>query len=318
MKARHAASVQASASASALDGVVDNEGILVGADAALYISKEKGRNTTTLYTPEVHRHVRTKRRSSAEIERAIEKREFEPYFQPQVDAQTRSFAGLEALARWNHPEQGVLLPGAFLPLAEQLSLVPEIDDIVYTKGLVAVQELNEDGFAVPKVSFNVGARQLENPLLRTINQGYDLGETRVAFEVLESVLVEEQSHVFASQIAQLRELGFGVEVDDFGSGHASIVGLMQLRPDVMKLDQRLVTPLDKDKNAATTLRALIEIGKTHGIKVTAEGVESEEHARLLTEFGVDTLQGFCFSKPLPVAQLRVFLRELAQNGRSAA
>ncbi|MEM9974959.1 MAG: EAL domain-containing protein [Pseudomonadota bacterium] len=304
--------------ASALDGLVDNEKLLVGADAALYVSKEQGRNTTTLYTPEVHADVLTKRRSSAEIERAIEREEFEPYFQPQIDAKTRGFAGLEALVRWHHPEQGVLLPGAFLPLAERLSLVPEIDNLVYKKGLGAVLRLNADGFAVPKVSFNVGAKQLENPFLRSIFNSYELGETRIAFEVLESVLVEEQTSLFANQIDLLRDLGFGVEVDDFGSGHASVVGLMQLRPDAMKLDQRLILPLNRDPNAVTTVRALIEIGQSNGIKVTAEGVETEEHAQLLTELGVDTLQGYRFAPPLPVDQLRDFLRALPQDASSAA
>jgi len=304
--------------ASALDGLVNNEDLLVGADAALYVSKERGRNTTTLYTPEVHSDVLRKRRSSAEIERAIERREFEPHFQPQVDAATRGFAGLEALVRWNHPQQGLLAPSAFLPLAEQLSLVPEIDDIVYTKGLDAVFELKNEGFAVPKLSFNVGAKQLENPLLRTIHRRFDLGDTRLAFEVLESVLVEEQTSLFAHQVDLLRDLGFGIEVDDFGSGHASVVGLMQLRPDAMKLDQRLVLPLDRDPGAVTTVRALIEIGQSQGIKVTAEGVETEEHARILTDLGVDTLQGYRFARPLPAGELRTFLRDLARSGRSAA
>jgi diguanylate cyclase (GGDEF)-like protein/PAS domain S-box-containing protein len=295
--------------ASALDGLVDNNNLLVGADAALYVSKAKGRNTTTLYSPEVHADVINKRRSAAEIERAIEHQEFEPYFQPQMDAITRQLTGIEALVRWNHPKQGVLAPAAFLPLAEQLSLVPDIDDIVYTKGLEAVHGLNADGYLIPKVSFNVGAKQLENPLLRTIHKRIDLGPTRVAFEVLESVLVEEQDNVFAFQIDLLRDLGFGIEVDDFGSGHASIVGLLKLCPDVMKLDQRLVMPIDRDPRAITTVRALVEIGRSQGIKITAEGVETEQHAKILADLGVNTLQGYLFARPMPVETLRAFLSD---------
>lgn len=303
--------------ASALDGLVTNAELLVGADAALYVSKAQGRNTTTLYTPEVHTDVLNKRRSSIEIERAIEGQEFEPYFQPQIDAKTREIAGIEALVRWNHPEQGILAPIAFLPLAEQLSLVPEIDDIVYTKGLLAVQELNRQGLRIPKVSFNVGAKQLENPRLRSIHKDYDIGDTRVAFEVLESVLVEEQSSAFSYQIDILRDNGFLIEVDDFGSGHASVVGLMQLRPDAMKLDQRLIMPLTQDPGATVTVRALVEIGRAHGIEIIAEGVETEDHAQILSDLGVDVLQGYQFAKPLPLNEISVFLRNL-HDSRTAA
>lgn len=303
--------------ASALDDLVDNKNLLVGADAALYVSKEKGRNTTTLYTAEVHANVISKRRYATEIERAIKRQEFEPYFQPQMNAMTRQVVGIEALVRWNHPKQGVLAPGAFMPLAEQLSLVPEIDEIVYTKGLEVVRNLNANGYLIPKVSFNVGAKQLENPLLHTIRKRIDTGPTRVAFEILESVLVEEQSSVFAFQIDHLRDLGFGIEVDDFGSGHASIVGLLQLRPDVMKLDQRLVMPIDRDPKAIVTVRALVEIGRSQGIKITAEGVETEQHAKILADLGVDTLQGYLFARPLPVDALRSFLRD-QQDAKSIA
>ncbi len=304
--------------ASALDGLVGNDQLLLGADAALYASKARGRNTTTLYTPEVHADVINKRRSAIEIERAIERREFEPYFQLQVDAQSRVFAGLEALVRWNHPEQGVLPPSAFLPLAEQLSLVPEIDEIVYRRGLETIQTLNAEGHNVPKVSFNVGAKQLENPLLHTIHKQFDLGRTKIAFEVLESVLIEEQSHVFAFQIDMLRDLGFEIEIDDFGSGHASIVGLMHLRPDVMKLDQRLVAPLTEDPHAVTTVRSLVEIGRSLGIRITAEGVETEDHAVMLADLGVDTLQGFRFAKPLPLSALPGVLTDLQKHPTAVA
>lgn len=299
--------------ASALDGLVGNNELLVGADAALYLSKAKGRNTTTLYTPEVHTDVLNKRRSATEIEHAIANREFEPYFQPQVDAKTRQFAGLEALARWQHPVQGTLAPAAFLPLAAQLSLVPEIDDIIYEKALVSITSLKQKGFEVPKISFNVGAQQLENSFLRSIHQRFDLGETAVAFEVLESVLVEEQDTSFAFQIDLLRDMGFLIEVDDFGSGHASVVGLMQLRPDAMKLDQRLVMPLGEDPAATITVNALVDIGRSQGIKITAEGVETEEHAHILAELGVDTLQGYHFSQPLPIDKLPDFLEDLRRK-----
>ena len=152
--------------------------------------------------------------------------------------------------------------------------MPEIDDIIYSKGLEAIQGLNKAGYSVPKVSFNVGAKQLESPKLRNIHKEFDLGSTKIAFEILESVLVEEQGVAFSFHIDLLREAGFRIEIDDFGSGHASIVGLMQLRPDNMKLDQRLIMPLTRDPKAIVTVDALVKIGQSQGIKITAEGVEN--------------------------------------------
>lgn len=302
--------------ASACDGLVGNTDLLVGADAALYVSKDKGRNTTTLYTPEVHRDVLDKRRSAGEIEKAIQRQEFEPFFQPQVCARTRAFRGIEALARWRHPLQGVLSPPAFLPIAEQMALVPEIDAIIYEKGLQSVERLTARGYVLPKVSFNVGVAQLEDPALGHIHKSFRLGETRIAFEVLESVLVEEQSSTFSFRVDQLRDSGFQIEVDDFGSGHASIIGLMQLQPDVMKLDQRLVLPLMEHGNARIIVQSLVEIGKSLGIKITAEGVETEAHADLLRDIGVNTLQGYCFAPPLTAEGLESYLKSNAEQNNA--
>ncbi|MEO1679235.1 MAG: EAL domain-containing protein [Pseudomonadota bacterium] len=312
--------------AAAADGLVGNEDLLSGADAALYTAKTQGRNAVITYSDALHDGVVEARVLASELQRGLLRGEFEPFFQPQFDAATGAFTGLEALVRWRHPTRGVLTPDVFLTVAEQLSVVEDIDEQVSRLGLAAVSRLNASGMFVPKVSFNVVARRLQDPdLPQRICADRPEG-TRISFEVLESVLVEEQSTEFQFQIDRLKDLGFGVEVDDFGSGHASIIGLMQLGPDAMKIDHRLIVPLTTSDVAMRMVQAILEIGKALGIRVTAEGVETAEHARILADMGCDTLQGFYFARPMPCDELGAFLRRYrpaprvltaAEQGRTA-
>ncbi len=289
-------------------GLIRNDELLKSADAALYIAKAKGRNTTRLYTPSVHQSVLEKRQMSVEIERGLERREFEAYFQPQFDADTEVLIGIETLARWKHPTQGILAPGAFLPVAEQLKLVPDIDRHVLDYGLDCAADLNGEGLFVPKISFNVGLAQIMNPELSQVASSKEIGLTRVSFEVLESVLIEDQSSDVLERINDLRARDFGIELDDFGSGHASVIALQKLSPDIMKLDGQLVAPIHNDKTARSLVASMIEMGKTLGIDVLAEGVETATHAAILRDLGCDALQGYYFSKPMSFTDLRNFAR----------
>lgn len=291
------------------DGLVDIGALLVSADAALYASKDDGRSAITLYTPDLHRDVQEKRRLAVEIERAVLNEEFLPYFQPQFDAVSGALVGVETLARWHHPVRGILPPAAFLGLAAQMSMMPEIDRIIYRKGLQEVAAMNRAGFDIPKVSFNAGVAQLRETDLPGIAAAIDIGPTRIAIEILESVLVEEQTDEFGFHVDLLRDHGFGIEIDDFGSGHASVVGLMQLAPDVMKIDQRLIVPVTRTERARQLVRSIVDIGHTFGIGVTAEGVETAAHAEILAALGCHTLQGFHFARPLAPKDLCARLSE---------
>ncbi|WP_300031584.1 EAL domain-containing protein [uncultured Roseobacter sp.] len=293
--------------ATAMDGLLRNTDLLKSADSALYAAKEHGRNTATLYTPQLHSIVNEKRMLSAEIELGIKKSEFEAFFQPQFDARTGVLVGVEALVRWLHPTRGLLPPSQFLRVAEQLRLTPDIDRQVLEFGLSRIAQLNRQGYCVPKISFNMDVHQLVNMPIEDIVGCHDIGDTVVALEILESVLVEEQDQNFARRINHLRDSGFQIEVDDFGSGHASVIGLKHLQPHVMKLDRMLVQPVDKDMTGRALARNMIEMGKALGISVTAEGVETAEHAAIMTDLGCDTLQGFYFARPMPFEKLEAYV-----------
>ena len=289
--------------ASSAVSFVQLKDLLVSADAALYKSKEDGRNRITLYTPELHSNVLESRRISKELEIAIEREEFEPWFQPQFDATTGALVGVEALARWIHPARGVVEPWRFMPAIEKLSLTDVMDSIIYRKGLETIEMLQGRGIHVPHLSFNVSEQQIENPLLGTMADSFSLPNTMISLEILESVVIEEMSEEKLGNLFELRERGFRLELDDFGSGHASIAGLLKLRPDVIKIDKMLVQPVVESTVAQELISSIVDIGRALGVEVTAEGAETSDHVEILRGCGCRTLQGFYFSRPIPAEKL---------------
>lgn len=280
--------------------IVSHEGLLVAADAALYEAKEAGRNRVHLYTPELNREVMLRRDLARELRLGIARQEFEPFFQPQVDAATGALSGVEVLARWRSDALGLVMPDQFLPLARQLSVVEEIDDLIFQKAVAQVLELKDLRINVPKVSFNVTAQRIEDQTIVGRIKSLDHEAPQIALEVLESVLVEEQSHRFEAGMDALRNHGASIEIDDFGSGHASIIGLMQLRPNAMKIDRKLVQPIVDDPLTRGMLERIVSMAELMELSVIAEGVETEAHAVMLQQIGCHHLQGFFFGRPMPI------------------
>ena len=300
--------------ASTHEGLLPIDTLTIGAAAALYEAKDMGRDCVRLYTPELHSAVIERRTLALEIRRAIANREFVPYFQPQFDAQTHDIVGVETLARWHSPDLGIIHPAQFLPIAEQLSVVDDMDAIIFDKAVADIKGLQRDGITVPKLSFNVTAQRLQNPMAFDTLLSLPADAPQIGFEVLESVLVEEQSDFFTFSLDRFRDQGVCIEVDDFGSGHASVVGLMHLRPDIMKIDRRLVVPILESEDARAVLRQIIGMADILDLKVTAEGVETMAHAKLLSEMGCHTLQGYAFARPQPIDGLRAYI--LSRTGKT--
>lgn len=292
--------------ASTSGGLASLDTLNVCADAALYAAKERGRNRIVVYDKDLHDAVLFRRDLASHMRRAISEEEFEPYFQPQIDALTGEICGVEALARWISPTLGLIKPDIFLPVAQQLSLVEDIDDIIFRKGSALVKSLQNEGIEIPKISFNVTAERILKLGDKEALDQLPTDGPKISFEILESVLVEEQSDHFRFALDTIRDRGFSIEVDDFGSGHASIVGLMQLQPDVMKIDRRLVAPISESETSAALLQSVIDMASVVGVRVTVEGVESQKHAEMVANMGCDVLQGFHFARPLSIDELMDF------------
>jgi diguanylate cyclase (GGDEF)-like protein len=289
----------------------DARRLLVNADIALYRAKGRGRNRYEFFSDALQAEVVTTKRLADEILVALEHGEFTAHYQPQFDAHTHEVVGVEALARWRHPRDGLKGPDTFLGIAEDLNVVASIDRLILEESLAQLAAWRADGIAVPRISVNVSLKRLhDEDLIRGLRE-LDITPGSVSFELVESIYLDESDEIVGWNIDQLKELGIDIEIDDFGTGYASIVSLQKLRPKRLKIDRQLVDPIVVDLGQRRLLASIVDIGKSLGIEVLAEGVETLEHARVLAELGCDTLQGYAFARPMPPDALAAFLRERA-------
>ncbi|WP_298912206.1 EAL domain-containing protein [uncultured Roseobacter sp.] len=287
--------------------LVEKEDLVRAADAALYIAKERGRSQVITYGPAEHDKVVEVRDVAEQIRLGLQRGEFVPFYQPQIDAQTLEVVGVEVLARWAQPNGNVVSPAGFLEVAEQLSMLTTLDAMVMNKALEDVAELERAQIALPKVSFNVTASRLSDPELLVAIDAREFKDTKVSFEILESVFLDDQPEYLDFTLDLLREKGLSIEIDDFGSGHASMISLMRVRPDVLKIDQRLVYGAPQTEVCQNMVRSIIGIAESLQISVTAEGVETYMHAEMMQSMGCQTLQGFHFAEPMSFEHLKNFL-----------
>jgi diguanylate cyclase (GGDEF)-like protein len=298
---------------------VNPKTLLLDADLALNQAKEEGRGRIRLFTPEIQAKMIAHKTKADDILRAIEAgNEFIPYFQPQMSCDTGALYGVEALARWNHPKLGVLAPQEFLPIAEDLDVVAKIDRAILENAIHAMNRAYAAGYSVPHLSTNLSfSRLMEDDFVASIS---NLPECRssVSFEILESVFLDDERGPAMWNIDSIRNAGMEVQIDDFGSGRASIVALTRVAPSRMKIDRELVAPIADFEERRRLVQSIVDIGKVLKIGITAEGVETPEQARLLSEMGCDVLQGYLFARPLSEAELLSFLGDRRSLGTAAA
>lgn len=295
------------ASRTGADGRIEE--VLVNADIALYEAKRRGRNRVECFTDALRLDVVNTKKTADEILRGLEQNEFVAYFQPQFDARTLELVGLEALVRWDHPTQGILPPAAFLKIAESLKVVSQIDAVVLNQALLQQFRLNASGYPVPKVSVNVSAQRLKDGTLFERLEGLAFRPGSLSFELLESISFDGEDRDLIHQIDRLKALGADIEIDDFGSGHASIVTLLKLTPRRLKIDRQLIIPLLESRAQQQLVSSIIEIGRSRGIQIVAEGVETPEHIAVLRDLGCDILQGYALARPMSPGDLLGFIAE---------
>ena len=284
----------------------DPSQLLVHADIALYRAKNRGRNRYQFFNDALRAEIVTTKRTADDILSGIEKRQFVGHYQPQFDADTLEIVGVEALARWNHPTEGLLPPAAFIKIAEELNVVDVIDRMILEQTLRDIKLWESRGLVIPKASVNVSARRLhDEELIRSLRQ-LPIERGRISFELVELIFLDEQDEVVAWNVDHIKELGIDVEIDDFGTGYASIVSLMKLKPSRLKIDRQIVLPILSSQSQRQLVGSIIEIGKSLGIQVLAEGVETIEHAQILNRLGCHALQGYAFAQPMSAEDLVAF------------
>ncbi len=285
----------------------DPSRLRIDAEIALTRAKAGGRGRVAAFHPALHSAFVARRCLADEIVDGVERKAFIPFYQPQCRASDGALSGIEALVRWRHPTRGVLGPAAFLSVAEEIGALPAIDAMVLEHALRDVDRLAQRGIMTPKISVNVTAERLRDPALLRVVRERPPGGPRLAFELLESIFLDGDDPELLDAVERVKASGVEIEIDDFGSGRASILGLLRVGPTRLKIDRQIVAPLDRNPAQRALISGILEIARAAEVAVTAEGVETREQARTLAEMGCDTLQGFYFSKPAPFDALESLL-----------
>lgn len=272
--------------------------LLKASDVALYEAKKLGRNQAQLFTPQMAERLAAEKQTLRELRNALQSGAIVPYYQVQIDAKRGSVCGLEALARWE-TDNGLRMPNEFLDLATANGLMEAVDDAILTRVLFDIQRWTLLGFNVPRVSVNLSAARLSDARLAAKLGAISVPPGSLSFELIETIFLDSVSDQIKENIQHIRSLGISIELDDLGSGHASLLGLLELRPDRVKIDRHLVTPILESAPQERLVASLIDIAHALDIGVVAEGVETTAHAMALSKLGADTLQGFAFGKAEP-------------------
>ncbi|MEM6824386.1 MAG: bifunctional diguanylate cyclase/phosphodiesterase [Pseudomonadota bacterium] len=284
------------------EGCNANMDVLVSAaDDALYEAKFSGRNRTIASTPEIRAKAQEQRLSVRALLDAIEAGEFEPYAQPQVDARTGELVGAEALVRWVRADGTVVPPASFMQTAEQTGLIKKIDAIVLEK---LRSFLSTHPTALPRLSFNVtGESFASTEYFNAILELSTSSETGITVELLETAFIDRPNEHFLWQLDALRDAGVEIEIDDFGTGRTSILGLMSINPNRLKIARELISPLAAREGQLRLVTSVVEIAASLNMNVLAEGVETKETAQTLIDIGCPIQQGFFHGRPMPMHDL---------------
>ena len=277
--------------------------LLHESDIALYAAKSAGRGQHLFYSE----HMLTQRTVDntlfLEIEAGLERGEFVPYFQPQVEGRTGRLAGVEALARWMHPTRGVLSPYHFLQTIEQRNLSQTLDRTISQLAFDAFRRWQANGLHVPCISVNVSANRLQNPYLGQelvdLAAEFSIPHDYISLEILETAMIDASNVEIINNARRLSELGFRIELDDFGTGHASVANLRHFHVDRIKIDKSFIRSIDMQADLAKITTAIIGLAHSLRVDALAEGVETPEERLILNALGCDQIQGFGVARPMP-------------------
>ena len=292
-------------------------GLLKSADAAMYRAKQQGKNSFKFYTADMGTHLGERLKLETQLRRALENEEFVLYYQPKIDLRTGLIYGLEALMRWQHPQDGLVSPARFIGIAEDTGLIIPMGEWVVRTACAQARAWRDAGLPSMLLSVNISARQFKRgDLVQIVSRALSdtgLPAQNLELELTESLVMENAQEII-EMLNALKQLGISLSVDDFGTGYSSLSYLKRFPVDRLKIDQSFVRDIDVDPDDAAIARAIIQLGHSLDLRVTAEGVETAGQLRFLREHGCDEVQGFLFSRPV-AAQ---FVAGLLQNGLDPA
>lgn len=292
------------------------EKLLQKAEQTMTLAKTRSRNRYQFYIASVDSEMRRRRELEKDLRDALTRNQFYLVYQPQISYRDQRVVGVEALIRWQHPEHGLVPPDLFIPLAEQNGTIIAIGEWVLDQACRQLREWHDQGFSDLRMAVNLSTVQLHHAELpRVINnlmQMYRLPPRSLELEVTETGLMEDISTA-AQHLLSLRRSGALIAIDDFGTGYSSLSYLKSLPLDKIKIDKSFVQDLLDDDDDATIVRAIIQLGKSLGMQVIAEGVETVEQETYIISEGCHEGQGYLYSKPLPARELAAYLKQAQRS-----
>jgi len=283
----------------------DQDTLIKNADAAMYKAKEAGRNAYQFYTREMSERGIALLNMEGGLRRALERREFLLYYQPKAGVKTGEITGLEALLRWQHPERGIVTPDEFIPVLEETGLIVPVGEWVLNAVCLQLNEWMGAGLEPVPVALNLSARQfLARELgvtIQRILERHRIDPALLELEITESSLMVNPEEATRT-LEFLKALGVGISIDDFGTGYSSLGYLKRFPLDALKVDRSFVRDITTDAEDASITRAVITMAHSLGLKVIAEGVETESQLAFLVENGCDQIQGYYLARPQPAGE----------------
>ena len=287
------------------------ETLIKNADTAMYKAKEKGKNTYRLYKPKMNQKLINRINNENNLYKAIDKEEFILLYQPQVDLKTNKIIGFEALIRWNSPEKGVLAPYKFIPLAEETNLIVPLGEWIIEKTCIQNKKWHNAGYNITS-AVNISGKQFMNKnLAKVIKKILDktaLDPKYLELELTETILMDNFKYT-VDILTELKGMGVKISIDDFGTGYSSLSYLKRFPIDTLKIDQSFISSLSETKSTSSAIaNIVIDLGHRLGMKVIAEGVETEQQLSLLKEYACDKIQGYVISEPVNEIEFDLLLK----------
>ena len=298
----------------------DAQTLLKNADMAMYLVKQQGKNSFRFYSPQLNVHLVERLSMESNLRRAIERGELQLAYQPKVGVRDGQVSGVEALVRWQHPTQGLINPGEFVPLAEDAGLMLAIGEWVLHTACRQVRDWRDQGLPLLRVAVNISPRQFaQDSLIQVVREALHhsgVDPARLELEVREEMVLRNLERA-VRVLNQFKDLGVRLVIDDFGTGYSSLNALKRLPVDGVKIDRTLVLDLPRGTDAAALTRGVIAMAHSLGIAVTAEGVETREQWEFLNQLACEEMQGNYFSAPVGPEIVASIVRQPVAGGQRA-
>lgn len=276
------------------------------ATAALGEAQHNGPSGIRAYSADIHRRTKARSDLREDAAAALEGGQIQPWFQPQISTDTGKVSGFEALARWSHPVHGMIPPATFLPALEEAGLMEQLSQVMLYHALTALKAWDAAGIEVPTVGVNFAMDELKNPGLvdrvKWEMERFELAPARLAVEILETVVSDSPDDIITRNIIGLGALGCQIDLDDFGTGHASIASVRRFNISRIKIDRSFVMKADRDPEQQKLIGAILTMAERLELETLAEGVETVGEHALLAQLGCDHVQGFGIGRPMPFDQ----------------